>query len=437
MTGHRGPCAAWIGTPPAAGRLRGSHRLARSVLQCPEKLLGRTLRTGGPRRALLSMRASPDAIDGRDGGKEKSDAQAKADLRRHLIGIAALVVTTYSWALNNSGVKYCLKFGMTPGFLTLSRFTVALLPFLASLRVTSFVASAPMSIFAFCGNLSLAYALQSTTAGRVGFYSSVSTCFVPLLQKLVLPKQFQSKILPRQVISVVISLMGMVCMSWRALAVHSPSVKGDALAFTGSLFFAMYTVLLTRTAKTHPIREVSAAMRAWICIFAVGWFLVEQRVWNAGLLPVLRNLIPAAAPGIRGAYAVIGILSLLVAVASFTQVFGQQRVSSTEAAITYSLLPVWSALFGFLFFAERLNGPEQILGGLLIICSSLVAQIPLKIGVKMPGSGSRTGTAPAATAQQSSSDSTSKPPSPFSRFPMHRPTKLPGPPQPYDPDSAI
>ena len=75
---------------------------------------------------------------------------------------------------------------------------------------------------------------------------------------------------------------------------------------------------------------------------------------------------------VRGARAVLYLGVVATALTTWLQTWGQRHVPAPQAAILYTLEPVWAAFFAYLALGERLS-PSGLLGALLVLLATLLA----------------------------------------------------------------
>ena len=320
---------------------------------------------------------------------------------------AALVATTVVWTANNVLVKLLYARGLPPGFVTAARFSLSALFMLPMVRWSTLRPAFSLSLTAFGGNASLAMSLLFTTTGRASFFSSTSVVLTPLLEALL----FGTRVTAAMMASSCLCLGGVYWMSreglaaavatsattaasdtaavgWRALL---SLLRGDLLALMAAFWFALYTVRLSREAPKYHSQALSSSLRVWTACLASVWATVEgwlaARARERAGVAVHGSAVAVMGSARHGtpvlsllwqlgpwAWAGLAALAVLVILGALFQVFGQKSVPSQEAAVLYTLNPVWTSLAGRLFLAEQFTR-DQALGGACILLGCLLAAV--------------------------------------------------------------
>ena len=85
---------------------------------------------------------------------------------------------------------------------------------------------------------------------------------------------------------------------------------------------------------------------------------------------VRQSTVAARGPVAWGAVLYLGVVA--TALTTWLQTWGQRHVPAPQAAILYTLEPVWAAFFAYLALGERLS-PSGLLGALLVLLATLLA----------------------------------------------------------------
>lgn len=152
-----------------------------------------------------------------------------------------------------------------------------------------------------------------------------------------------------------------------------PPVGGLVLVILSPLFYSVWIILAARHAGERSDRTghgsddgADAAVTGALMLSATG-----IAYWVGNLVlghPVLPSTIPAAAwPGILG----IGVIAGFLAIQAFYA--GAARVGAAQASLISTVEPLWTIVWAYLLFDERL-GPLQWLGGAMILAGVILAQ---------------------------------------------------------------
>jgi len=139
---------------------------------------------------------------------------------------------------------------------------------------------------------------------------------------------------------------------------------GDLLIVGAVLVWSFYSVAVRKVVKHRsPLSATALSMSMGLpalVVAAVVESVAAPVAWSAGLVGIICYLgvVPAA----------IGFLSWNA---------GIKYLGAGGAMVFYNTLPLYGALFGFLFLGERL-GPAHLAGGALILAGGLVAAVRKK-----------------------------------------------------------
>ncbi len=193
--------------------------------------------------------------------------------------------------------------------------------------------------------------LETISASRSAFIIGLNVILVPLLGVLL------GKQLSRPVLAAVgLAAMGMGAMSWDGGGLS----RGDALTLASAVGVALYIVLLEAIAPRHPSLSL-AAVQVWI-VFGLGAIWALPEVLHQGL--EISDRIPG-----------LVYLGLVVTIGPlWGQAAGQRWVTAHEAALLYTLEPVFATLFSIVLLGEGLNLNGAI-GAACILMATVVSQV--------------------------------------------------------------
>lgn len=341
----------------------------------------------GPRRPQSILRGTT-TLSGSPPATKGQDSQLQA--------IAALNLATLIWGSQHAVIKDVVA-DVSPASICAVRFVVG------ALLVTPFLPGAPwrsagasdeadaapggvadaatagdgavaatwasageLGAWLFAGYALQAWGLQYTTASRSAFLLYLNVKLVPILA-LVLYGRRSSRLTWA---SAATAFCGTALLSFDG----SPPNLGDAYSLAAACASAKFILTLedaTRTRRLDP-SELNAATLSCCATLCLGW---------AALDPALADEAQRRAVGAALADNVpqIFYLSLVTtAVANWLQAFGQREVPSQEAAVLFSLDPVYGALFSWWLLGETL-GPTGIAGiGLVLAAVAISRSAPIE-----------------------------------------------------------
>ena len=281
------------------------------------------------------------------------NTKTKSSSKLSTIAIFLLILTTVLW-----GTSFIITKNITkdvPIFLYLGlRFSIALFGFIPffphfkKLNRKVIVMGFTTGMLYFLGMVFQTYGLQSTTAGKTGFITGLSTVMVPFLTWLGFKKPLNIRIW----FAVILSIIG---MAFLLLEGESGFIIGDILVLVCAVFFAFYIVLNDKYVRITDVYLYSIIQ---IIVITISSFVCSL------LLGESYDLL-SSSPTFWFVMIYMGI-----AVMTLTFIFqnwSQQYQGPTQTAIIFTLEPVFAALFGFLIGAEILSVYAWIGCGLIFM----------------------------------------------------------------------
>ncbi len=273
--------------------------------------------------------------------------------KRNIIAIFLLIITTILW-----GTSFIITKNITeniPIFLYLGlRFLIAFLGFIPffphfkNLNKKVIVMGLITGMLYFLGIVFQTYGLQSTTAGKTGFITGLSTVIVPFLAWFGFKKPLNIRIW----IAVILSIIG---MAFLLLEGESGFIIGDILVLVCAFIFAFYIVLNDKYVRITDIYLYSIIQ---ICVITLSSFVCSL------LLGESYNLL-SNPPTFWFIMIYMGIAVMTLTI--LFQNWSQQYQGPTQTAIIFTLEPVFAVLFGFLIGSEILSLFGWIGCGLIFI----------------------------------------------------------------------
>jgi drug/metabolite transporter (DMT)-like permease len=277
------------------------------------------------------------------------------------VGVMLLVLVTLIWGTTFPGVKIVTQ-SLTPAELVAARFLISailFLPFLGNSSLKLWRDALPLGMLLFASFLTQAVGIQSISSGRAAFITGLNVIFVPL----ALP--FLGKSVPKTAfVAAFLALSGIGVMSFDAQTLKFS--LGDLWTLGCAISYAGYVLLLDRVSSRHSSLQLSAAQVLVVGILGGLWALpgllehgIPKAVLGSSLLPVLYLGLVAA-----------GLTTLL-------QTTAQKAVPVFQAAVLYSLEPVFAAIFSYWWLGEVLNLNGWIGAGLVLL-AMILSQIPTR-----------------------------------------------------------
>lgn len=201
------------------------------------------------------------------------------------------------------------------------------------------------------------WALLSTTAGKVGFITSLYTVFVPVLGIVF----FRTKVKKQVWVAVAAAFVGLFLISANKNMNINP---GDGASIVAAMAFGFHIIIVGHYSPKTDGVMLSTFQMFFGCI----WNLIFALIFEEGntLAGVSAGWFPILYTGIFS-----------IGVAFTLQIFAQKRTTASVAAIIMSLESVFAVLFGVILLSERMTF-MQIAGCLFIFGALIIAQVEWK-----------------------------------------------------------
>ncbi len=279
-------------------------------------------------------------------------------------GLMALALLTAIWGYCNIVIRQ-LEFSLSPAVFLLIRYLLigaAGLPFIifrSRPRVKDALMGLGAGLLLASVTLSQAVAMKTIPVDNVSFITALYVVFTPLAIALGRRRR------PHRMVglAVIASLAGVLLLVGHVTLSVATGTFWSLLAALGATFQIIATAKLSRSMTTMQLTIIEA-LGAGLTLAV--YVAASSLIFHAHLLTGWSWHAPLA---IWWRLAYLAILGTLVA--GWLQVWGQRRLSATEAALTFNLEPAWTAVFAWLVLSQWLSWP-QLLGAALII-AGLVA----------------------------------------------------------------
>ncbi len=196
------------------------------------------------------------------------------------------------------------------------------------------------------------YGVKATSASAAGFLLNTAVIMVPLILA-VITRKLPGK---RMLLGLALVSAGLFFINGGQLGGRSggglASVETGALWCIGAAFlYALYIIAANRLVRKCDPISFGVCQLGWAALFVgAGMLILEKPVMPAGTLQWT---------------AVLGLALVCSAYSFITQTVVQKHTSPETISFMFSLEPVFSAFFAFIFLGERLS-PVQYAGAALI-----------------------------------------------------------------------
>lgn len=289
--------------------------------------------------------------------------------RDTMAGIILVNIATCAWATNMIIGRY-LRTQIGPITLTAARYAVASAVFAlllsrrpaeerrfgTDLKLLALMALTGVILFA----PALYFGLRFTTAINGTLINGLG----PLLTAGFAAWLIHEPFLGRQIVGSVAALAGVavLLLGGGSAGSGAPLVNpGDLLIVLAVLFWALYSVAVRKVVKHRsPVSATGLSMFLGLPV------LVVAAVVESLSVPVLWS------PALIGIIVYLGVVPAAIGFLSWNA--GIKYLGAGGAMVFYNTLPLYGALFGFLFLGETL-GPAHLAGGALILAGGLISAI--------------------------------------------------------------
>lgn len=204
--------------------------------------------------------------------------------------------------------------------------------------------------------ISLMYGMKTTSASSAGFLTSTTVILVPILQILITRK------LPRKevIYGVITVSIGLALLTIKD---DFTFALGSLLCLVAALLYGIHIIVTNYFVKKVDAFQLGIFQLGFAFLFAfIGSFTFET--------PVLPN-------GVIEWSAILGLAIICSAYGFVIQPIAQKYTTPESTGFLFSLEPVFSAVFAFIFLNENMGGQEYI-GALLILSGVLIANTSFK-----------------------------------------------------------
>ncbi|MGP2420882.1 DMT family transporter [Bacillus sp. FH] len=273
-----------------------------------------------------------------------------------------ILLVTMTWGTSYLFMKIGLE--TVPSFsLVALRFGIAFLVcaavFFKQIRSIHFVTlkyGFILGFLLFVVSASVILGLKTTSASNAGFLASLTVIFIPLLSIVL----FKDRLSYRLIISSLVAMTGIGLLTLNnQLTLNS----GDLLCILAALFYAFHIIVTGRAAKVANTLQLGILQLG----FAGGFGVLSALIFEEPQLPSTKE-----------SWIAVLVLSIFCsAFAYIIQAMVQKYTTPTHTGLIFSLEPVFSALFAYLFMNELLS-IQGYIGALLILSGVILAEIKVK-----------------------------------------------------------
>jgi drug/metabolite transporter (DMT)-like permease len=270
-------------------------------------------------------------------------------------GVLLLILTTLIWGTSFPLLKQAIE-SLSPAVLVAVRFTIAALlfsPWLRRLNVRLIRDGVLLGLLYFGECVCTLIGLETVSASQAAFIISLNVILVPLLAWL-LGRQLSIQVL----MAAGIAFSGIGVMAWNSNGLQ----PGSLWILCSAVGIALYILLLEKTTRRHSTLPLTAIQLCVMALLGTAWALPQLMSEGGAIVQHLPVLL---------------YLGLMVtAIPILTQTFAQRWVSAHEAALLYTLEPVFAAVFSVWLINEAF-GIRDLVGAGMILSAMVLSQSTL------------------------------------------------------------
>jgi len=267
---------------------------------------------------------------------------------RHSRGVLLLILTTLVWGTSFPILKQLIG-DLAPASILTVRFAIAAIAFAPFLRRLhpALIRDGILLGLVYFAECALALAgIETISANRSAFIVSLNVIFVPIFA-VALGRRLPLQIL----VAAILAIAGVGILSWEGGGLQI----GDWLTLGCAIGCAIYILMLEKISPRHATLPLVAVQLATMTILS--------GIWAAPQLV-------AEASSIAQHLDILLYMSLVVtATPIWTQAIAQRSIAAHEAALFYTLEPVFAALFSFWLLGEQLGWRGCIGAGLILFAT--------------------------------------------------------------------
>ncbi|MFD2870141.1 DMT family transporter [Kurthia populi] len=278
-------------------------------------------------------------------------------------GDLIMVVVTLFWGASYLFIKMGLG-SIEPSNLLALRFGIAFIlaavVFYKRMRKTTWLMlkhAFLLGTLLFASLIVVTIGVKSTSASNAGFLFSLAVVFVPLLLALFYKKRPERHVL----FGVVLSFIGICLMTMT----HGFGIRmGDLFIIIGALLYALYILVTDRVATQSD----ALALGIWQLAFTALWGLVIAFLFETPKLPETST-----------AWVAVLALGILCSACGFIgQTVAQQYTTPLRTGLIFSLEPVFTIAFSFIFLHEVLT-MQGYIGAAFMLIGVMTAKLDLRL----------------------------------------------------------
>ncbi|MFD0825447.1 DMT family transporter [Neobacillus sp. M.A.Huq-85] len=205
------------------------------------------------------------------------------------------------------------------------------------------------------------FGTKYTSISNAGFLMSLTVIFIPVIITLFLKQKPEKKV----VWAIALSLCGIGLLT---LNNQFKIAHGDLLCILCALFYAVHIIVTGKIAgNVNPI-SIGVLQLGFVGVFSTIFSLIMET--------------PKLPDNPEAWFSTLVLSIFCTGIPFIVQIIAQQYTTPTHAGLIFTLEPVFSSGFAFIFTGETLSN-QGYLGAMLLLISVLIAELDFKSLLKV------------------------------------------------------
>jgi drug/metabolite transporter (DMT)-like permease len=278
--------------------------------------------------------------------------EALENRRNPILGIFLLVLVTALWGSTFPILKVLIQ-TVPASVINFIRFSIAciiLLPFARNSKGLG-KAGLELGFWLFASFATQLIGLFYTTSNRSAFITALNVIFVPILWALA----------GHRVRILIWAAAGMALVGCGILSFDGTQPNlGDLWTLGTAISYAIYIIRLEIHSPKFPAISLATAQLIPILIFSAIWMLLD---------PAARSMKLSQIPWVWMLFLSIAATAGVICL----QAVGQRMIDAPQAAVIYTLEPVFAAIIGY-FMLNEVLGTRGLIGAAMILIAAAGSQ---------------------------------------------------------------
>ncbi|MCH4569844.1 DMT family transporter [Bacillus sp. ES1-5] len=199
--------------------------------------------------------------------------------------------------------------------------------------------------------IALSYGIKTTTASSAGFLTSTTVILVPMLQTFITRRAPERNIL----LGVMIVCIGLALLTIKD---ELSFATGSLYCLTAAFLYAIYIIVTDHFAREVSVLNLGIFQLGFATVYAsIGIFIFET---------------PTIPEGGMNWFAILGLALICSAYGFVMQPIAQKYTTPESTGFIFSLEPIFSAIFAFIFLHENM-GLQGYIGAFVILIGVFIA----------------------------------------------------------------